>query len=81
MKKHEKELRATMGAWAEGRREISMDEICSLLTAKDLLREWRVPQTSGITGDPAGRKLHVLKLGLPDVRMAFAASQSAEASW
>ena len=30
------------------------------MTAKDLLREWRVAQSSQITGDPAGRKTHLL---------------------
>ena len=48
--------------------EISLAQATALLASKGLLREWRVQQTSGVTGDPAARRVHVLSLSRDDVR-------------
>ena len=48
--------------------EIGLAQATALLASKGLLREWRVQQTSGVTGDPASRRVHVLSLSRDDVR-------------
>ena len=56
--------------------EIGLAQATALLASKGLLREWRVQQTSGVTGDPAARRVHVLCLSRDDVRMAFSSCLS-----
>ena len=87
LKKRENHLKALMSNLGKSKGvassvveggKINLGGMINLCRNAGLLRQWRVPQTSEVTGDPANFATHTLSLTSADVRVAFVNSTSAD---